>query len=63
MNGHRKFTHNSKKKKKMQTTQCPLIGKQINKSQQIYTLEHYSAIKMTYSEGNKMDESQKHKSD
>lgn len=47
----------------MQTTQCPLIGKQINKSQQIYTLEHYSAIKMTYSEGNKMDESQKHKSD
>ena len=59
MNGHRNFTHNSKK---MQTTQCPLIGKQINKSRQMYTLEHYSAIKMTYS-GNKMDESQKHKSD
>ena len=50
------------KKKKKKTTQCPLTGKQINKSQQIYTLEHYSAIKMTYS-GNKMDESQKHKSD
>ena len=37
-------------------------NRKTDKSRQIYTLEHYSAIKMTYS-GNKMDESQKHKSD